>query len=137
MSRITQELKELAEIANLLSKGSGSVTVRTTREPEYSNREIYKKIEEALEAKVAALNEIKPEEYRAVVLSGAEALDIVGRMMTPEEMAETIKRVQAEKMYDEMEKEKITPPGKEPLDSVEQHTIDTTKGPGSEADPRD
>lgn len=102
MSRITQELRELAEIANILSKGNGDVTVRITREPEYSGRGIYKHINDTLAAKIQVLAEIKPEEYRAIVLGSAETQDKA-----------------------------------EPLDSVEQDTIDTTKEPGSEADPRD
>jgi hypothetical protein len=138
MSRITQELREIAQIANLLSKGNGSVT--TTTSPDYSNRGLYSKIESALNAKIAALEEIKPEEYRAIVLSGAEALDIVGRPMTAAEMAETIKRVQENMTKgDPFSKAAAKEIAKEaePMDSVEQHTIDTTKEPTSGADPRD
>jgi hypothetical protein len=148
MSKITEELKELAQIACTLGKANGSVEVRTSRSPEYQDRDLFKKLKETIQEKIDALARIPDAEYVAIVTGADKETTIVGDWMSTKELGETIKRIQermakgasfseaakpeiksedptGQAMFDEMESEKIIPPEKEPLDSVEQHTIKT------------
>jgi len=135
MSKITEELRELTRIAGILGRTNGSVDVRTIHEPAYEDREIFKKISEAIKKKVEALNGI-PDELYVNLVTGAEKPEIAQKIKLFFKEGETQEQA-GQAMFDEMEAEKITPPEKELLDSVEQHAIDTTKEPSSEADPRD
>lgn len=74
MSKITEELRELAQIACTLGKANGSVEVRTVRSPEYQDRELFKKLVETIQLKINALARIPDAEYVAMV-TGREKLD--------------------------------------------------------------
>lgn len=136
MSKITEELRELATIANILSKGNGSITITTKREPDYLHRDLFQKIAETITAKVEALNAVTDKQYLAM-LSGADKAEIGPKVKLFFKDDEDQEDRIGKRIFEEMEMEKITFPEKEPLDSVEQHTIDTTKEPESKADPRD
>jgi hypothetical protein len=124
MSKITEELRELTRIASILSRATGSITVTTKREPDYSDRDLYKKIAETIMAKIDALNAVTDQQYLAM-LSDADKPEIGPKIKLFFKDGEDHEDLIGKKMFDEMETEKITPPEKEPLDSVEKDTIKT------------
>lgn len=79
MSKITEELKELAQIACTLGKANGSVEVRTSRSPEYQDRELFKKLMETIQLKIDALARIPDAEYVAMVTGADKEITTVGK----------------------------------------------------------
>lgn len=146
MSKITEELKELAQIACTLGKANGSVEVRTSRSPEYQDRDLFKKLMETVRKKIEALAEIPDAEYVAMVTGADKKITIVGDLMTAEKLGETIGRVQermakgasfSEAALPEIVEETKAKQAEELYDSIEKDTIDTTTEPESKVDPRD
>jgi hypothetical protein len=123
MSKITEELRELATIANILSKGNGSITITTKREPDYLHRDLFKRIAETITAKVEALNAVTDKQYLAM-LSGADKAEIGPKVKLFFKDGEDQEDRIGKRIFEEMEMEKIIPPEKEPQDSVEKDTIE-------------
>jgi hypothetical protein len=122
MSKITEELRELAQLACTLGKANGSVEVRTVRSPEYQDRELFKKLVETIQLKIDALARIPDAEYVAMV-TGADKPEIAAKIKMFFKDGEDQEDRIGKKMFDEMETEKITFPEKEPQDSVEKDTV--------------